>query len=385
VNRRHLRLAAGTLALALPLAGAAACGADKKKTVKQEFASAEAHLKDSKAASFTLRLDDSKGALAGLAAKESDAPPKAVLDALFKGSVTYVVDPVGDATLKSVQSQGVSSEQLKKQLSSVNASFVIRDDKTEVAELRVVAGDLYLKVDLSEIGRLAKQVGVDDFDAQLDSAAAEMGPEFRTLVADARAGKYLKLPLANYLDQLQELAGAVPSPVPSTADDLGKLGSSLYGAIKPYVKVTDANDSSDERVLDVKVQVRPALKAALQVLKAEKSLPFLGPILGQADPAEIDRNVSNGEAHGTITLKKGHLTQFAVDLESLRLLDPAEKAGEDSLAGSRIVVDVDDDAEQVAVPTNVSSFDVGKLIDQFMQAFTGAAASSFQMSGSYSG
>jgi hypothetical protein len=385
VKRRHLRLAAGTLALALPLAGAAACGAEKKKTIKQEFASAEAHLNDSRSTSVTVRLDDSKGSLAALAAKDGDAPPKAVLDAVLKGSITYVVDPAGDATFKSVQSKGVSNEDLTKQLSKVNLAFVIRDDQAELADLRLVGGNLYLKVDLKEVSRLAKAGGVEDFDADLDAAAADMGPEFTELVADARAGKYLKLPLAKYLDQLQELAGGLPSPSASQNEDLKQLGDNLVTAVKPYVTVTDANDDSDERVLDVKVRVRPALKAGLAVLRAEKSLPFLGQVFGEIDPADIDKEVRDGEARGTITLKKGHLTQFTVDVESIRLLAPGEKASEDSVAGTRVVVDVDDDADEVEVPDNVSTFDVGKLIDQFLEAMSGSMADSFSFNGTYSG
>ena len=67
---RSLRLLAGTLVLALPLAAAAGCGAEKKKTVKQEFAAAQSYLGDSKAASFTLRFDDAQGNFAKVINKD---------------------------------------------------------------------------------------------------------------------------------------------------------------------------------------------------------------------------------------------------------------------------------------------------------------------------
>ena len=64
---RTPRLLAGTLVLALPLAAAAGCGAEKKKTVRQEFAAAQDHLGDSKSAAFTLKFVE------GNATLESDA------------------------------------------------------------------------------------------------------------------------------------------------------------------------------------------------------------------------------------------------------------------------------------------------------------------------
>ena len=144
--------------------------------------------------------------------------------------------------------------------------------------------------------------------------------------------------------------------------------------MKPYVKVTDANDSSKDRVLDVKVQAAPALKALLAVLKAEKDLHFAS-MLADVSPAEIDKNVKGGEARGTIKLHDSHLTQVAVDLESLRQLstDP----GTDSFAGVQVVVDVDDSADQLSAPTDLSSLDLGALLDDFLKSFTAPMSSSF--------
>ena len=80
-------------------------------------------------------------------------------------------------------------------------------------------------------------------------------------------------------------------------------------------------------------------------------------------------------------------SQVSVDLESLRQLstDP----GTDSFAGVRVVVDVDDSADQLTAPTELSSLDLGAVLDEFLKSFTagamGSASSSFSMSGSYSG
>jgi hypothetical protein len=375
---RSLRLLAGTLVLALPLAAAAGCGAEKKKTVKQEFAAAQSYLGDSKAASFTLRFDDAQGNFAKMVNKDGDTKP-ALVQALLKGSITYLTDPAGAATLKSVKTQAVNPTDLKAALDKVNAAFVIRDDKAELVELRLVAGDLYAHVNLTEIGVLAKAGGTSDFDAQLDNSLGAMDPRLAQGLTDVRAGKWLKLPLAKYLDQLKDLAGTFsgitpPSTTPGKTYDVNGLLDKAYAAVKPYVKVTDANDSSKDRVLDVKVQAAPALKALLAVLKAEKDLPFAS-MLADVSPAEIDKNVKGGEARGTIKLHDSHLTQVAVDLESLRQLstDP----GTDSFAGVQVVVDVDDSADQLSAPTDLSSLDLGALLDDFLQSFTAPMSSSF--------
>ena len=369
---RSLRLAAGTLVLALPLAAAAGCGAEKKKTVRQEFAAAQSNLGDSKAAAFTLRFADTKGNLAKAMTKDGDAP-EALVQALLKGSITYIADPAGDKTLKAVQAEATSPTDLKAALEKINVAFVVRDGAAELVELRLVAGDLYAHVNLTEIGVLAKAGGVDDLDAMLDENLGAMDPRLAQGLTDVRAGKWLKLPVAKYLDKLQELAGAATGITPDTSKkyDLSGFGKKAYEAVKPFVKVTDANDSSSDRVLDVKVQARPALKALLAVLKAEKDLPFAS-MLGAFDATEIDKNVKEGEVHGTISLHDSHLKQVAIDLESIRTLstDP----GTDSFAGVQVLFDVNDDADQLTAPTNVSSLDLGAVLEDFLKGISGELA-----------
>lgn len=369
---RSPRLLAGTLVLALPLAAAAGCGAEKKRTVKQEISAAQSFLERSKAASFTLRFDDTEGTLARLMGE--DVPP-AVAQALVRGSITYVADPVGDATLKSVPSQVADPTDVEAALEEVNVAFVLRDAKAELLELRLVAGDLYAHVNLAEIGALAEAGGVDDVDGLLDEGAASMDPRLAQGLTDVRAGKWLRLPLGKYLDQLQELAGGFTGITPPSAQsqghDISGLGTKAVEAVKPYVKVTDANDDTSARVLDVRVQARPALKALLGVLKAEKDLPFAA-LLTTVDAAEVDEHVRDGEARGTIRLQDGHLTQVAVDLGSLRRL--ATDPGAGSLAGVRVVLDVDDSAEALTAPKDLSSLDLGAVLDALLKDLTGSMA-----------
>jgi hypothetical protein len=365
VNRSAaFRLAAGTVVLALPLAAAAGCGVEKKKSIKAEFAAAQTFLEKSKAVSVTLRLDDAQGNLAKQAKK--DDTPDAIVQAVLKGSITFTGDPAGQATFASLK-PGAGAADLKASLQKVNFGIVVRDDKAALGELRLVAGDLYARVDLTEVGRLAKAGGATDFDTKLDKAVAGADPRFAQALTDVRAGKWLKLPLAKYLDQLQGLAKSVAPELNPDQAKSKALADKLFTAVKPYVKVTDANDSSSDRVLDVKVQARPALKALLGVLSADKTLPF-GGMLGSTLPSAIDDNVSDGTVHGTITLKNSHLKQFALDVESLRLL--SKDPGKDTAAGVRVVVDIDDTAAPVTAPTDLAKFDLGAIVDELLQGFT---------------
>lgn len=382
--RPTARLAAGALVLALPLAAAAGCGVQKKRTIKAEFSSASSHLQASKALSFSLSLRDAKGALKA-SAKKDDASN--VSDIVLGGKVTVTIDPTGAKSLADLSAKTDCSAAKKPtpadisaSLKKVNLSIVVSDATSALGELRLVDGALFAHADLKEIGVVAGKAGVKDFDSQVDDAVSSADPKFAQALTDARAGKWLTLDVAKYADKFADLAKSFTSQfgepsatsAPKLCADAKGLSKDLFGAVKPYVKVTDANDSSADRVLDVNVKVRPALKAALSVLKAAKGLPFAS-LLSSIEPTDIDDNVADGTAHGTITLKSGHLTQFAVDIESLRTLNP--DAGKTSLAGSFVVLDVDDAAAPVTAPTDVSSFDVGALIDTFLQGFSGAGSS----------
>jgi hypothetical protein len=389
VRRPSTRLAAGTLVLALPLAAAAGCGVEKKRTITAELSSAVSNIENSKAASFTVGFNDSKGTVAALINKDGSVP-KPLVKELLGGSVTYTVDPASDRKLKDLSySSGTSSADLTAVLKTVN-SFVVKDATTSLGELRLVDGVLYAHVDLKEIGRLAKAGGAKDFDSSLDDAAASADPKLAKVITDVRAGKWIQLPLTKYLSKLQDLAKNVTSGLTgqqkAEADkastiDFGGLSQKVFTAAKPYIKVTDANDSSSNRVLDVNIKVRPALKAALTVLQAEKDLPFASEI-AKINPSDIDDNTSDGTAHGTISLKSGHLTQVAIDIESIRTLDPKEsKTSKNSVTGASVIFDLDDSADQVTAPTDLSSVDLGALLDDFLKGVSEGSSSSQYLSG----
>ena len=49
------------------------------------------------------------------------------------------------------------------------------------------------------------------------------------------------------------------------------------------------------------------------------------------------------------------------------------------------MIDVDDSADEVTVPSDVSSFDVGKLLEDLMESFTEGMSGSASAGFSYSG
>lgn len=377
MTRTRTRLLVGALTLALPLGAAAGCGVEKRRTIKAELASATQHIKSSKAVSLTVRFDDTKGNLAALA-YDDKSTPKAVSKAILGGSVSFTVDPAGSTTLQQLPTKGTSDADIKSAIKKVNAAIVVRDDQSIIGELRLVDGSLYAHVDLAEINRLAKLNGSEPVDDALDNAFGD-DPTTAKALADVRAGKWLKIPIADYIDRFKDLAKSFtpgdvepqPKPKATAQPDFNALGDRLLKAVKPSIKVTDANNSTSNRVLDIKVRVRPALKAALAVLKATKDLPFASQ-LKTVDDAAIDKAVADGTAHGTISLSNGHLKQVAIDLESFRTLDP--KPGTKTLQGASVIFDVDDSAAEVPAPTDVSSFDIGELLDSFLSGFDGQQA-----------
>lgn len=375
------RLVAGSLALALPLVAAAGCGAAKKRSIKEELKAAGQHLADSSATSVTLRLTDGKGNLAKEAANGSDLDPSAVKD-LLGSSVTYTFDGKSAAKVKSVDASASESE-LKADLADVHLSLVVKDAVKALGEIRLVDSTLFARVDVAEIDKLAREAGSDGFASGFDDFISSAPAQYQPALKDVKAGKWMKLPLSGYVGKLQEGLKSLPSAAPKS--ELQGTGRQLLDAVKPYVKVTDANDSSSNRVLDVTVDARPAVKAALKVLQGAPGLPFASE-LKKVSGADVDKGLAAGKARGTITLSDGHLKQVAIDIDSIRRLDPKASTSTD-LAGSDVVLDVDDSADAVTAPTDdVSGADVKALLEDLFSQFTsGFGTSVRQTSGTYAG
>ena len=372
------RLTAGVALVALPLGATAACGGSPSSDAgatpssssagqaggsspEQALQKASDNLGASESMQVSLRLEDPQGSLKRAATSGTDAGTPEQADLLLGGSLTFVVDPADGKTLREVQTAGADLSPAE-QLRLTNIAFSVRADGGDLFQVRLVQGDLYANVGLDAVADVARQGGsTEDVAAQIEQFEAQAPPELQPLVADVRAGKWVKVPLAPYVDQLAALGGqAQPSP----SVDPQKVGTDLLNAIRPFITVEDESQDGGERVLDVKVQAKQALKAAVETLKAMG--PAL-PGLGTADLSQLDQ-LGDGTVDGTVVLEDDHLTRVSVDLASAAALAPAGGEPTPDLAGGLVTMDVDDSADEVQVPTDVSSFDVTPLLQQ---AFAG--------------
>lgn len=357
------RLAAMTALVALPLAAAVGCGkaADSKKaSVQDTLQKAADNLQASGAASFTLHLDDPAGKLKRSATSATTSPLTAgQADALLGGTVTVTYDPVAGKTLADVQKLPATTP-LADRLKSVNVAMSVKADGGSVAEVRLVDGDLYARVGLDTISDLAKKGGSSGIDGQIEQFASSAPAQLAPLVADVRAGRWLKLPLAPYAPQLDALLKAQPSATPGAT-------SGLVAAVTPFVTVTDAGSKDGADVLDVTVQAKQALKAVAGSIAAMTAgLPGASSL----NTAQLD-GLGDGTVDGQVFLKDDHLTRMTLDLGSAVRLRPASASPAPDVAGSLLTLDVDDSADEVTAPTDVSSADVASLVQQALAAFGG--------------
>lgn len=368
------RTGAAAALVALPLGTMAACGdsaADTGSSVQGSLQKAADNLAASGATSVRLRLDDAESKLRQAVTGGADGASPQVADLLLGGTISFTVDPAGGKTMREVQ-QADPAAPLADRLQRVNVSMAVEADGGQVLAVRLVGGDLYARVDLERVRGIADKVAPgSDTGASIDALSQQAPPELQPLLTDVRAGKWVKLPLAELapqLEQLQALSGAAPSAAPSL---YAKLGTDLLAAVRPFVTVTDAGGEGGTQVLDVTVQAKAALKAAVGVLGS--TVPAV-PGLQALDPAMFD-SLSDATVAGTVTLAQERFTQVSLDLGSLVRLDASTSSPAPDLTGSRLTMDIDDSADEVTVPDDVSSVEAGKLVTGLLSGLTGTVPS----------
>lgn len=85
-------------------------------------------------------------------------------------------------------------------------------------------------------------------------------------------------------------------------------------------------------------------------------------------------DVSDTTLSATLTITRGHYTKLSVPFAGPAALDAQLSSAVPPLGKSAVVLQFDDSAEPVTAPTNVSSFDVGALLDQLVNQFIGVGA-----------
>lgn len=355
------RLTTTAAVVVLPLGALVGCGEveqAQRATVEQEVQQARDHLMDSKSTSLRMSVTDPQRTIAKGLRKGPDPLPAGVVDTLLGGSVAITLDPAGDRTMRDVQAVDPSTP-TGEALKLVNVGYRIDADGGPLAQVRLVDGTVYVTADAGRITGIAHKAGKSDVDAQLDELEQTAPPELRPLVSDLRAGEWVKIPLADYVDELAELGrrGTTPQPTPSV--DGKKLSDDLLTAVKPFTEVTDAGGDAGKRVLNVKVQARQAIEAALDVLSRSGAVPGL-----EEMPPTV-KEIPDGAVEGRVTLEDSHLTEVSLDLASVARLAPADEDTPD-LTGTTVTLSVDDSADELTVPDNVSDVDVRPFLEQLL-------------------
>lgn len=366
------RLAAGTALVALPLAAAVGCGSATgaaKQSVQTSLQKASDNLGTSRAASFVLRFDDPKGSLKKQVTSGKDPASSQLADVLLGGTVSFTIDPTGSTTLRDLQAAPAGTR-ASTQLDAVNLAMSVQADGGPLAQVRLVRGDVYLNVGLDTVQDVLRRSGsATDVRRSLDQAAQGAPGEVGPLLADVKAGKWVKIPRSAVAQGLDR-QGATPTPTPSV--DSTRLGNDLLAAVRPFVAVTETATSGGTRTIDVKVQAKQALKAVLAQLRTvQQSVPGLA----QLDTSGLDE-IGDGTANGAITITDDHFRRLTLDLASLSALaPPTPGSAAPDLTGSALALEVDDAAKEVTAPDDVSPVDVTSLVSQLAPALGGTRTS----------
>lgn len=350
------RLPAVLAVVALPLTALVGCGQAEqaaRSSIETELTRAGEHLLDSEATSVVMSFDDPYGTAERAATSGEDPVSAELADVLLGGSIAITVDPVS-GTLRELQAADPATPP-SEALRLTNLAISVDADGGPLAQVRLVEGVLYASVDLDRITGIAETAG-EPGGGMVDELAASLPPDLQPAVTDLQDGRWLRLPIEPYAGTLDELAAPgtdTPSPAPT------QLANDLLAAVKPFVEVTDAGGDGAERVLDVKVQVRKALDALLASVTSSGAVPGLEEL-----PTDALEGLGEGTADGQVTLQDSHLTRISLDLASVARLSP-DAAEAPDLTGSTLVVTIDDTAEGVAAPDDVSPVDLAELFASF--------------------
>ena len=366
-GRTRLGLTAAALALPLALAGCGGDdtgeggGGDGEAKEPADLGAAYDRLLDAQTATFTLSLDDGDGNLKRLATEdETDPLNDETADTVIGGKVVVTIDPAGDATLREATQVDPAASPAD-QLTAVNYSVSVEADGGPVAQLRLVDGALFAAVDFDRIDGIAEGAGEEPLGPQLDGFAAQ-SPELAAAVEDLRAGQFLTLDLAPLLSTFEGLAGPTPTGAPV---DGAQLAEDLLAAVQPHSTVT----GGEEGTFDVTVKAKPALQAASQVFA---ELPIPG-VTDAIDPAQFEA-LDDGDLRGTVSLQGESLSQVTLDLDSVNDVNAPDEEDVE-LAGSDLVLGIDDEADEVTAPGEVSDVDLNALVMSFFGAFAGTMPS----------
>ena len=340
--RPRLRLAA---AVAVPLLLGTACGSvsTAAASLERDAAAADAALAASSGVSVVLRLDDPDGALARALREEPGGLSEELTDIVLGGSVTVRLAATDGRRLAELPEPSLP---LPDQLRWWDSAVVVSTARADLLSWRTVDGDLHVSSDLDEVERVATVAGTP---LSLADAVAQAPAALREVHDDLRSGAAVRLPVD---DLLASTDGLPESPYAGGLPD--GLLDELRAAVEPHARLGDLGREGGVRRVSVEVDLERLLTAVDRTLTT--GVPGAEPLFG-----ELLETVGDGALAGTLTIEDGHYRRLEVSLASwVDLLDVDDLP---DLGDSALVLEVDDAAGPVAVPSRVAPVDVGPVLD----------------------
>ncbi len=353
-----------TTLLALAVTGSitvAGCGA--AGSLRTDDAHARSSFKAATSLSVTLGFDDPDGKLdKAIRAGDSTTTP-AQAAAVIGGALSYTMSATGGRSLFATAGPKAT---LSQRLKQSNFDLTVAGLGGKLVEIRLVDGVLYASSDITAVKKAA-DLGGPGAGSRVDELFNTVPPQRKQATDDLRAGKWLKLTIGTYLEQFQQLAktGAGAAPDPARIRSYAKLGKDLQAAITPNIGLSDLGATGDTRNVSIDIKVKQALTAVLGVLDSDAAT--LGLPAGLIPKADALNDVSDATLSAKLTITRGHYTRLAVPIAGLAALDAHPAKPVPPLGKSAIVLDIDDSAAPVTAPANVSSFDIGALLDPIVK------------------
>lgn len=361
MTSRPAALLAGALAVPLLLTGCGAATSAAASSLEEDNARAQKALREATSVAVGLELSDPDGDLRKALTSGADAMSAEQADVLLGAGLSFVV---AAADGKRLAELGDPAAPAAEQVDAADVAIRVEAGDGRLAELRLVDGVLYAGAEEAGVERVLSAFEGPD----LDALAADVPPDLASLVTDLRAGKWLKLSVGEYVDDLQELSGQGASPAPDGAA-LQQLAADLSAAVTPAVKLSELGTDGGTRTVSVEVQVDKALAAVGGVLDASSADLGLPEALGLQD---LSSEVSSDPVTAKLTIEDGHYTRLELPLQELADLDPTPDADVPALGSSALVLTLDDSAGEVEAPTDLSGFDLDQLVEGLLGSFLGS-------------
>ncbi|WP_404868899.1 hypothetical protein ACI1MP_16155 [Kitasatospora griseola] len=369
--RRSVRAGTAVTAGAVLLAaGVTACGTVKQLTAGEKLSGAFEKLGDAKSVGFQLSVDATADQIVAFGKAVDD--PIEQKDADVLSDLTLNVSMSADKPLKDTEafksgnSLGAVNDYDLKGVALAYSLGTKKSGKT-FADIRLVGGKMYLKVDARGIAQLMGEdtKGVDEFAGSLPAEAGAF--------KDAVDGKWVSVDLkkAKELGEQQKKSadtgngpalGAVPSFDPA---ELERFGKSVKDVVSKNISVEEKGKSGDADVIQVSAPARPLVEGLVKAFEKLATGATGGSGISAFPPVPSDdfSKVPDRKLAADVLIKGGKAQAVTFDL--MQLADKPDPAAHLPLRLGFAV-----DAPTVSAPAGAAELDLGKLQEIAMKMAT---------------